>query len=60
MKHLAHDFFEFFTFTIIVRYMIAHWIAEWLGKILKKIFIKTEKDLIIFLHARNKAFKKSK
>ena len=49
---------EFLFVTIIFKVIIVRWLAEQLLKIFKKFFVKTNRDIAIWIHYYNRALNK--
>lgn len=54
LKHLI-NFAEWFFTVIIVKYLIVHWIGEQVLRIFRRVFVKTEEEMIVWRYYRNKA-----
>lgn len=57
MKSHWHDFVYLFVGIIIPTYNICAWIGRTFGKFLRRIFIRTERDAIVFAHRKYRAMK---
>lgn len=58
MSFTITDFLEFLLFTVLVKAIIVHWLADQIIKILKLLFIRTNRDIAIWLHYYNRALNK--
>lgn len=52
---LIYKLGEFFIGTIVIKYIIVKWVAEQCKVLFKKLFLRTERDLALFIHYQNKA-----
>ncbi len=49
---------EFLLFTVVFKYIIVHWIAEQLVRIFKYFFVRSKREVAIWIHYRNQAMNK--
>jgi hypothetical protein len=56
----TRDFIDFLVVTVLLRGIFAHWLSGLLLKLFKYLFIKTEREVALYIHYRNRASGKSK
>lgn len=60
-KHIvgsARDLVEWFIVVVVFKFIILKWVADQTKALFIKIFVRTEYDLAVYLHYRNKAMNK--
>jgi hypothetical protein len=60
-KHVAasaRDLAEWFIVAVVFKFIILKWVAEKTKALFMKLFVRTEHDMAIWLHYRNRAMNK--